>query len=117
VVNLQKHLLCCDGFDLTDAFAPSILTARVPPTPSVGRRSGIVRVGCAATRFWLYDGFTANVCVCYFLDYYRKRGVDHFFFVDNDGDDGSRDMAEQDDVPIWLTKCSYAKATIVVRSS
>ena len=27
----------------------------------------------------------------YFLDYYRKMGVGHFFFVDNDSDDGSLD--------------------------
>ncbi|WP_201722368.1 glycosyltransferase family 2 protein, partial [Sulfitobacter sp. HI0040] len=27
----------------------------------------------------------------YFLDYYRRMGVAHFFFVDNDSDDGSLD--------------------------
>ncbi|WGH80314.1 glycosyltransferase family 2 protein [Jannaschia ovalis] len=47
----------------------------------------------------------------YFLDYYRKLGVDHFLFVDNDSTDGTRDyLAAQPDVSLWTTKASYAKA-------
>ncbi|MBJ2152285.1 glycosyltransferase family 2 protein [Paracoccus sp. IB05] len=44
----------------------------------------------------------------WFLAYYRDLGVSHFFFVDNDSDDGSRDyLASQPDVSLWTTKASY----------
>ena len=47
----------------------------------------------------------------YFLDYYRKMGICHFFFVDNDSDDGSLDyLAEQPDVSVWHTKASYKRS-------
>ena len=40
----------------------------------------------------------------YFLQYYRDLGVDHFLFVDNGCDDGTREyLAEQQDVSIWST--------------
>ena len=51
----------------------------------------------------------------YFLDYYRRQGVDHFLIVDNDSDDGSREyLAEQPDVSLWTTKGSYAAAAFGV---
>lgn len=44
----------------------------------------------------------------YFLDFYRQRGVGHFFFVDNGSDDGSREyLAEQPDTSVWMTEASY----------
>ena len=44
----------------------------------------------------------------YFLDYYRRLGIDHFLFVDNDSDDGSRAyLAAQPDVSLWMTTDSY----------
>ena len=47
----------------------------------------------------------------YFLDYYRRLGVDHFLFVDNDSDDGSREyLAEQPDCSVWTTAASYRRA-------
>jgi hypothetical protein len=47
----------------------------------------------------------------YFLDYYRKIGIDHFLLVDNASDDGSREyLAEQPDVSLWSTKASYRKS-------
>ena len=47
----------------------------------------------------------------YFLEYYRDMGVDHFFFVDNDSDDGALDyLADQKDVSVWSTKASYKRA-------
>ena len=47
----------------------------------------------------------------YFLQYYRDLGVDHFFFVDNDSDDGSREyLAAQPDVSIWTTPASYKES-------
>ena len=47
----------------------------------------------------------------YFLDYYRRLGVDHFIIVDNGSDDGSAEfLAEQEDVSLWTTKASYKRA-------
>ena len=47
----------------------------------------------------------------YFLDYYRKLGVDHFLIVDNGSDDGSRDyLAAQPDVSLWTTGAGYRQA-------
>lgn len=44
----------------------------------------------------------------YFLDYYRKLGVDHFLIVDNASDDGTAAyLAEQPDVSLWTTEHSY----------
>ncbi|MEL6582481.1 MAG: glycosyltransferase family 2 protein [Pseudomonadota bacterium] len=47
----------------------------------------------------------------FFLDYYRKLGVDHFILVDNGSDDGSVEfLSEQPDVSIWTTTASYKRA-------
>ena len=47
----------------------------------------------------------------YFLDYYRKLGVGHFFFVDNNSDDGSAEyLADQPDVSVWHARASYKSA-------
>ncbi|MGB7321304.1 MAG: glycosyltransferase family 2 protein [Albidovulum sp.] len=47
----------------------------------------------------------------YFLRYYRDLGVNHFLFVDNGSDDGSREyLAKQKDVSLWTTKHSYKAA-------
>jgi hypothetical protein len=47
----------------------------------------------------------------YFLDYYRRLGVDHFLVVDNGSDDGSRDyLAAQADVSLWQTEAGYRQS-------
>ena len=47
----------------------------------------------------------------FFLKYYRDLGVDHFFFVDNNSDDGSREyLAEQPDASVWTTDRSYKRS-------
>lgn len=47
----------------------------------------------------------------YFLQYYRDLGVNHFLFVDNDSDDGSREyLTEQPDTSVWSTRHSYKRA-------
>lgn len=47
----------------------------------------------------------------YFLRYYRDLGVNHFLFVDNDSDDGSREyLAKQPDVSVWQTTASYKRS-------
>lgn len=52
-----------------------------------------------------------NLRLPYFLDYYRKLGVAHFFVVDNGSDDGGREyMAAQPDASVWMTRASYKGA-------
>jgi hypothetical protein len=47
----------------------------------------------------------------FFLDYYRKLGVDHFIIIDNDSTDGFREWIKQfDDCSVWHTKASYLKS-------
>ncbi len=47
----------------------------------------------------------------YFLEYYRKLGINHFLMVDNDSDDGSREyLSEQPDVSLWTTSHGYKQA-------
>jgi hypothetical protein len=47
----------------------------------------------------------------YFLDHYRRLGVDHFLFVDNGSDDGTAEyLAQQPDVSVWTTTQSYRLA-------
>jgi len=47
----------------------------------------------------------------FFLDYYRKLGVNHFLIVDNNSDDGSREyLEEQPDVSLWTSTASYKRA-------
>ena len=47
----------------------------------------------------------------YFLRYYRDLGVDHFLFVDNDSDDGTREyLALQSDVSVWGSQHSYKRS-------
>lgn len=44
----------------------------------------------------------------WFLDYYRRMGVNHFLVVDNASTDGSAEwLAEQPDVSLWRTTASY----------
>ncbi len=51
----------------------------------------------------------------YFLSYYRKLGVNHFLFVDNNSDDGTFDfLSLQSDVSVWRTTASYRRATFGV---
>lgn len=47
----------------------------------------------------------------YFLDYYRKLGVDHFLIVDNASTDGTREyLADQPDVSLWTTSAGYKQS-------
>lgn len=47
----------------------------------------------------------------YFLQHYRKLGVDHFLFVDNASTDGTTDLlAAQPDVSLWSTGAGYKAA-------
>ncbi|SMX46844.1 glycosyltransferase family 2 protein [Actibacterium lipolyticum] len=47
----------------------------------------------------------------HFLDHYRKLGVGHFLFVDNQSDDGTAEyLRQQPDVSLWSTGHSYKAA-------
>lgn len=49
--------------------------------------------------------------LAYFLDYYRKLGIQHFLVVDNGSDDGGLEyLAAQTDVSVWRTEASYREA-------
>ncbi|CAN5385703.1 glycosyltransferase family 2 protein [soil metagenome] len=44
----------------------------------------------------------------FFLDYYRRLGVEHFIFVDNNSTDGFLDLVRQEsDCSVWFTAASY----------
>ena len=46
--------------------------------------------------------------LAYFLDYYRKLGVNHFILVDNDSTDGFNNAVEgQEDVTTFFTSAGY----------
>ncbi len=47
----------------------------------------------------------------YFLDYYRRLGVNHFLFVDNGSEDGtSAYLQGMGDVSLWQTRASYRRS-------
>ena len=47
----------------------------------------------------------------YFLQYYRKQGINHFLIVDNDSTDGTAEyLRAQPDVSLWSSKHSYKRA-------
>ncbi|UWR02979.1 glycosyltransferase family 2 protein [Ruegeria conchae] len=55
-----------------------------------------------------------NECIRlpYFLNYYRKLGINHFLFVDNNSNDGTREyLTGQPDVSLWWTDGSYKRST------
>lgn len=47
----------------------------------------------------------------FFLEYYRKVGVNHFIFIDNDSTDGLRELVQDDlDVSLYHTSGSYRES-------
>lgn len=54
----------------------------------------------------------------YFVRYYRERGVQRFFFIDNDSRDGTRQfLIEQPDCHVFHTSGSYSEAASGVKWS
>ena len=52
-----------------------------------------------------------DVRLPFFLDYYRKLGVNHFILIDNGSDDGGAAfVAAQPDVSLWSTDAHYGKS-------
>lgn len=51
----------------------------------------------------------------FFMEYYRRLGVDHFFLVDNGSTDGGREFLQNElDVSLWTTNSSYKRANFGV---
>ncbi|GIT91470.1 hypothetical protein JANAI62_19270 [Jannaschia pagri] len=51
----------------------------------------------------------------YFFDYYRRLGINHFLFVDNGSEDGTREyLARQPDASVWTTTASYNRSAFGV---
>jgi Glycosyl transferase family 2 len=80
-----------------------------------GRQLRAVRnrtAGCPPQPILLFSTLrNERVRLPYFLDYYRKLGVDHFLLVDNASDDGSGDyLADQPDVSLWTTSKGYKQS-------
>jgi hypothetical protein len=49
--------------------------------------------------------------VPFFLDYYRRQGVQHFFAIDNNSSDHTRQLlADQSDVTYFFTRSSYVES-------
>lgn len=47
----------------------------------------------------------------FFLKYYRRLGVEQFYFIDNDSNDGTLDyLLDQEDCAVWHTASSYRSA-------
>lgn len=66
------------------------------------RRSDVLLVTC------LRDELTR---MPFFVDYYRKLGVNHFLVIDNGSSDGFLDWAKtQPDMSVWFTRSSYKAA-------
>jgi hypothetical protein len=62
-------------------------------------------------RLLIAVGKNENSRVPYFLEYYRKLGIDHFLFVDNMSNPPMADvLSGQPDVSLWRTEQDYADA-------
>lgn len=74
----------------------------------VADRTDLIRAGDVLCFVTLRN---ERVRLKYFLDYYRDRGIAHFFFVDNDSTDGSREMlAAEPDCSVWTTEAGYKRS-------
>ena len=75
----------------------------------------LVKLGAAASKpdgVFLFSTMRNEIeRLPYFLDYYRKLGVEQFFIVDNGSTDGTTEfLKEQPDVSLWHTDASYRRA-------
>ena len=69
-------------------------------------RTGAIKPGA---RILMTMGRDENARIPYFLDYYRKIGIDHFLIVDNESVEPMAEiLMDQADVSLWHTKASYA---------
>lgn len=61
------------------------------------------------TRLLMTMGRDENMRLPWFLDYYRKLGIDHFLIVDNQSDPPMADvLAGEEDVSLWHSDEAYA---------
>lgn len=70
-------------------------------------RTNLIKPGA---KLLMTMGRDENTRIPYFLDYYRKLGIDHFLFVDNQSDPPMADiLANEPDVSLWHTDEAYEK--------
>jgi hypothetical protein len=87
--------------ELADRRAGRQLRPAFDRTTRIGARD-IVLVACLRNEKFRMPAF---------VDHYRRLGVDHFLFVDNDSTDGFLDWArDEPDVSVWRTGASYREA-------
>jgi hypothetical protein len=68
-------------------------------------RTHLIKPGA---RLLMTMGRDENIRIPYFLDYYRKLGIDHFLIVDNESDPPMADvLAGESDVSLWHTREAY----------
>jgi hypothetical protein len=71
-------------------------------------RTALVKPG---DRLLMTMGRDENTRIPFFLDYYRKLGIDHFLFVDNQSESPMADLlANEKDVSLWHTSQGYAES-------
>jgi Glycosyl transferase family 2 len=69
-------------------------------------RTHLIKPGA---RLLMTMGRDENSRIPYFLEYYRKLGIDHFLFVDNQSDPPMADvLANEPDISLWYTDEAYA---------
>ena len=69
-------------------------------------RTHLIKPGA---RLLMTMGRDENTRIPYFLEYYRKLGIDHFLFVDNQSDRPMADvLANENDVSLWYSDEAYA---------
>ncbi len=89
---------------------------RLGPTDALRRRDRLVIPGGPREIRLFSVVRNENDRLPWFLRYYRNLGVDRFFFVDNDSDDGTAEyLLEQPDVHVFWTDDSYGESRFGVR--
>lgn len=88
-----------------------------PPSPGSLRRKDENRIASDTDEIRVFTAIRNEKWrLPWFLDYYRKLGVNRFFFVDNNSSDGSGELLlEQPDVHVFWTDASYAASYSAMR--
>lgn len=103
-VEKAKQVLsaACDDGRYFAGFHASISLKRIDNNPLL----------TGANRVFLFCPIRDNVqCLPWFLDHYRKLGIERFFFIDNNSQDGTTEhLLQQPDVHLFWTEDNFKKA-------
>ncbi len=103
-VEQAKQVLAasCDDGRYFAGFHASISLKRIDSNPLL----------TGPNRAFLFCPIRDNVqCLPWFLDYYRNLGIERFFFIDNNSQDGTTEhLLQQPDVHLFWTEDSFKKA-------